>query len=193
MGAWRRETGFSEYSWGTLRLLLDMGTVQRKGRCLDDARVSNETKGNFETQQRRGIRILWLYLSCSSACLLPQTNGWPPFCSHGTQHLAHGTVTHPWRAGLLPCPGSVSGQKQDLTHLCNLNGWHTMSCPVTTAWPSTFNLHLAASRKMTTQTSKQQHLLASLYVYKVSLHNFFPQRYKYIYESRQIKKTVWCA
>ena len=49
VGAWRQETGFSEYSWGTLRLLLDMGTVQRKGRCLDDAWVSNETKGNFET------------------------------------------------------------------------------------------------------------------------------------------------
>ena len=43
---------------GTPKLSLDMGTVQRKGRCLDDARVSNETKGNFETQRRRGIRIL---------------------------------------------------------------------------------------------------------------------------------------
>lgn len=53
-----RELDSQSIPGGTPKLSLDMGTVQRKGRCLDDARVSNETKGNFATQQRRGIRIL---------------------------------------------------------------------------------------------------------------------------------------
>ena len=193
VGAQRWGTGFSEHSWGALRPSLDTGTVQRKGRCLDDAWVSSETKGNFETQQRRGIRILWSYLSCSSASLLPHTNGWPPLLQSWDSALSTWHCNPPLEGWSPALSWEWLRAETDLTHLCNLNGWHTMSYPVTTTWPSTFNLHLAASRKMTTWTSKKQHLLASLYVYKVSLHNFFTQRYKYIYESRQIKKTVWYA